>query len=79
LRRGNLQLGPSWEKAHLICQSGEGQHDYDLVHALVHLIEGDTNNHDYWYRRARSARQGDAAQEWTRISALLAPSTPRKG
>lgn len=72
LRKGNLETGAEWERAHLICQSNEGESDHDLVHALAHLIEGDLPNADYWYRRAGSARQGDAAAEWQRIALVLA-------
>jgi hypothetical protein len=72
LRKGGLATGPSWERAHEICQDGEGQPPFDLVHALAHRIEGDEANAGYWYRRAGEAPgQGDLAAEWSRIAALL--------
>jgi hypothetical protein len=68
LRKGGLRTGPGWERAHAICQGREGTRDYDLVHALAHVIEGDVGNADYWYRRAGSRRGGpDVAAEWERV------------
>lgn len=73
LRKGNLALGPEWEKAHNICQSSEGSKDHDWVHALVHWIEGDDWNADYWYRRCGEARQGATiAEEWEILVKQLA-------
>ena len=39
LKKGQLAMGPEWRKAHDLCQTREGEHAYDLVHALVHWIE----------------------------------------
>jgi len=68
LKKGGLKTGTAWERAHEICQSDEGNRPYDLVHALVHLIEGDSSNAAYWYRRA-GTRQNSAAPalEWDHI------------
>lgn len=72
LKKGNLELGPEWEKAHEICQSSEGTRAYDLVHGLAHWIELDLANADYWYRRAGGQRSGsDTGQEWQRLVAEL--------
>jgi TPR repeat protein len=71
LKKGGLAMGPEWRRAHEICQAREGEHAYDLVHALAHWIEGDASNADYWYRRAGEKRAGDVAAEWTRIAAAL--------
>ncbi len=72
LRKGGLQIGPEWERAHEICQSDEGDKAHDLVHALVHLIEGDTANAAYWYRRAGVEQDSrDPSREWTRIARML--------
>ena len=71
LKKGGLAVGPEWEKAHGICQTMEGEHDHDLVHALAHWIEGDVGNADYWYARAHETRGSDIAGEWTRIAGVL--------
>ena len=59
LRKGGLRMGAEWEKAHDICQSDEGNPGHDRVHALVHLIEGDRFNADYWYRRCGKPYPGE--------------------
>lgn len=62
----------NWEQAHNIAQ------DIDTpmgswIHALLHLIEGDTGNAGYWFRRAgkpvRSMSEIDAL--WAQIAAEL--------
>jgi hypothetical protein len=40
-----------WDQAHEIAQQKEGDIAYDRIHALLHRIEGDKFNADYWYRR----------------------------
>ena len=61
-----------WEEAHNIAQEIHTQ-DGSWIHALLHLIEGDTGNAAYWYARAgrasRSVKEIDA--EWERIAAHL--------
>ena len=65
LRKGDFAPGPEWDRAHDICQSGEGDRMLDLIHALAHWIEGDRPNSDYWYRRAGARPTGaDIAAEW---------------
>ncbi len=71
LKKGGLAMGAEWEKAHAICQTREGEHDHDFVHALAHWIEGDVGNADYWYARAHETRGSDIASEWTRIVGVL--------
>ncbi len=72
LGKGGWRTGAAWEKAHLICQSAEGQRDFDLVHAVAHLVEGDLGNADYWFRRAGIAREsGDPRAEWARAVDLV--------
>lgn len=71
LREGGLAMGAGWEKAHELCQMAEGEPANDLVHALVHWIEGDLPNRDYWYRRAGQRPASDIAGEWARIDAQL--------
>lgn len=72
LAKGDWELGASWEKAHEICQRNEGTRDYDWVHALAHLIEGDAFNAGYWYRRCDQAQVSkDARDEWLHIVAAI--------
>ncbi|MCR9139142.1 MAG: hypothetical protein NXI27_24285 [Alphaproteobacteria bacterium] len=72
LKKGDLRLGKPWEKAHAICQTAEGNRPYDLVHALVHLIEGDAPNAAYWYRRAGTEQSSDnLSDEWHAIAGFL--------
>ncbi|MEO1225485.1 MAG: hypothetical protein AAFX92_14785 [Pseudomonadota bacterium] len=68
LKKGDLQMGPEWRTAHEICQSVDGDKAHDWVHALVHWIEGDQSNANYWYRRVGEQRHGnDIAGEWRYI------------
>jgi hypothetical protein len=72
LRKGGFATGPAWERAHEICQSGEGTRAYDLVHGLAHWIEGDMGNADYWYRRAGARRSAeDIPGEWDHLVSAL--------
>jgi hypothetical protein len=71
LRKGGFAMGPEWKKAHEICQSREGDHAHDLVHALAHWIEGDASNSAYWYRRTGETRAATIEQEWQRIAGRL--------
>jgi hypothetical protein len=78
LKKGGLATGAEWERAHVICQDGEGTRGCDLVHGLAHWVEGDLGNADYWYRRAGARRgEGDAAAEWDRLVAELGGPAPR--
>ena len=68
LKKGALQMGPAWEKAHQLCQQDEGERAHDLVHALCHWIEGDVANRDYWYRRIKNWNRADSIDgEWQNI------------
>ncbi len=68
LKKGGLEIGTEWDRAHEICQTAEGTPAYDLVHGLAHWIEGDLANADYWYRRAGGQRTGsDIGEEWQRL------------
>jgi hypothetical protein len=71
LAKGRFAVGPEWKNAHHICQGFEGDRACDMVHALAHLIEGDMANAVYWYSKSGMTRQGNAEQEWHRISAQL--------
>jgi hypothetical protein len=71
LKKGGLSMGEEWKKAHELCQTQEGEHAYDLVHALVLWIEGDKSNAAYWYRRVGEQRAADIKTEWQRIVSEL--------
>jgi hypothetical protein len=64
LRTGNLAMGAEWRRAHELCQAREGDPAHDMVHALVHRIEGDDANAGYWYRRAGRRPAETVAAEW---------------
>lgn len=68
VKAGNFQDGPDLHAAHEICQAREGTPAFDWVHALIHRIEGDNGNADYWYRRAGKSRHpGTVEEEWQEI------------
>ena len=71
-----LQQG-DWQAAHLIVQAQSGP-AADWGHAIVHMLEGDVNNADYWYRRARRARPDpfDAERE---VAALARDVEAQRG
>ena len=76
LKKGELRVGPEWEKAHAIVQSMEGVQAFDWIHALMHWIEADMGNADYWYRRAGKRRAtASVSQEWEHIAAVLSEVT----
>ena len=61
-----------WEEAHNIAQDIHTR-DGSWIHALLHLIEGDTGNAGYWYARAGRPPRGirDIDAEWDRIAEHL--------
>ena len=63
LKAGAYKAGPQLEAAHEIAQSNEGDPLYDWLHAVVHRIEGDDRNADYWYRRAGQYRHDGSVEE----------------
>jgi hypothetical protein len=72
LKKGALRVGTEWEQAHAIVQSMEGVMEFDWVHALMHWIEADMGNADYWYRRAGKKRaMPNVAAEWEHIAREL--------
>lgn len=62
----------NWEQAHNIAQDIDTSMG-SWIHALLHLIEGDTGNAGYWFRRAgkpnRSVSEID--QLWNDIASEL--------
>ena len=49
----HLRAG-DWQSAHAIVQKDESLLG-NWAHGIVHVLEGDTDNARYWYRRARRA------------------------
>lgn len=76
VKKGGLRVGPEWDQAHSIVQAMEGVQSFDWVHALLHWIEADMGNADYWYRRAGKKRAtASVSQEWEHIAAELSAVT----
>ena len=59
-----------WEAAHNLAQDIHTPLG-SWIHALLHLIEGDIGNANYWYQRAGQPRRKPAEidAEWERIAA----------
>lgn len=55
IRAVDLALAGDWEEAHAITQAQEGDATADWLHAVLHKIEGDSENSRYWYRRVPHA------------------------
>jgi hypothetical protein len=51
IRAVEAALAGDWEAAHALTQRHEGDANADWLHAVLHKIEGDTDNSRYWYRR----------------------------
>ncbi len=61
----DFMTGKNWQVYHDLYQMNEGQQTYDLVHGLVHLIEGDLSNAAYWFQRAGVNQfSKDVEAEW---------------
>lgn len=76
IRKGAFRVGPEWEEAHAICQAMEGVAEFDWVHALLHWIEADMGNADYWYRRSGKRRSApNVKAEWEHIARELSGVT----
>ena len=50
-----LALVGEWDRAHEIVQEDEDNPTACWIHAVLHRIEGDLGNAQYWYRRAHRA------------------------
>jgi len=51
IRAVDLAIAGKWDEAHAITQRHEGDATADWLHAVLHKIEGDSDNSRYWYRR----------------------------
>ena len=47
-----LAQANKWDSAHELVQQYEGDAMASWIHAVLHKIEGDMGNAQYWYRRA---------------------------
>jgi hypothetical protein len=74
IRAVDLALSGDWEGAHALAQSLEGEATADWLHAVLHKIEGDTDNARYWYRRSAHAYEdyADPKAELVALRASLA-------
>lgn len=59
----DLALAGDWEAAHAIVQKHDNDSRANLIHALLHIQEGDNDNAMYWYRRAGVDGATDADPE----------------
>ena len=61
-----------WEEAHAIAQDIPTP-DGSWIHALLHLIEGDVGNAQYWFSRAGRPARGskEIDSEWEKLAAHL--------
>ncbi len=64
-----------WDEAHAVAQDIHTSTG-SWIHALLHLIEGDTGNAGYWYARAgRPPRtRTEIPAEWEKIARFLIES-----
>jgi hypothetical protein len=60
-----------WRAAHQIVQRDEDSAAACWAHGIVHLMEGDTSNARYWYRRAKRPFAEDVAAEIAALSESL--------
>lgn len=68
----DLALKGEWDTAHRVVQNLEGE-PAAWIHAVLHKIEGDIGNSQYWYRRARRPyNDGDPQAELRQIRTLVA-------
>jgi hypothetical protein len=73
IRGVDLAAAGDWAKAHEIAQRHEGDTLADWLHAVLHKLEGDTDNSRYWYRRTTHSYDefSDTAAELAAIRAEL--------
>jgi hypothetical protein len=60
-----------WDAAHELVQDDPSE-EAAWIHALLHRIEGDLDNANYWYRKAgKTPATGDPTKERVAIEAAL--------
>jgi hypothetical protein len=61
-----------WHRAHNIAQDMPCDHG-SWIHALLHLMEGDVGNAQYWFHRAKRSPVSpqEIDQEWMRIATAV--------
>jgi hypothetical protein len=60
-----------WEAAHQLVQD-DASEEAAWIHALLHRIEGDLDNANYWYRKAgKKPATGDLTEERRAIEQAL--------
>ena len=64
-----LEAG-DWQQAHAIVQDQKTQYAYWL-HGIVHLLENDLENAEYWYKRAKRTFSSDVPAELAAARAAL--------
>ena len=64
-----LLAAGDWQGAHAIVQADEESRLSCWAHGIVHLMEGDTANAGYWYRKAGRGLRKDVSIE-NEIAAL---------
>ena len=65
-----LQTG-DWQAAHAIVQEDEESALACWAHGIVHLMEGDTANARYWYKKAGRPFGEDVPKEIAALSAAV--------
>jgi hypothetical protein len=69
-----LALDGQWDAAHQIVQGIDTAHAA-WVHAILHKVEGDRANSEYWYRRAKRPFSNlDPASEYKAVLEALGDS-----
>ena len=65
----DLALAGKWDAAHKIVQEMETDRTAAWIHAVLHKIQGDQSNSQYWYRRAGKLEHfsDEAGAELTKI------------
>ena len=65
-----LETG-DWQAAHAIVQEDEASALACWAHGIVHLMEGDTANARYWYKKAGRPFGEDVPKEIAALSAAV--------
>jgi hypothetical protein len=71
IRAVDCAAAGDWEAAHAIAQQHEGDAAADWLHAVLHKIEGNTDNSRYWYRRVAHTFE-DYADPQVELAAIRA-------